>query len=244
MFANGRVIVIGCPIAARANIDARSRYGAASVPGPAGFRESAEFERLEAEVRRMDADGPAAVDRGKFSTLSLNFVSSQSKDVLVACWASYGFFQTGGYRGLAVGLGVLQNMVDAHWKRLYLPTKRERVLVGAIDWLVGRFGPEMAKNPPTEADYPAMLTASDVLDDLHREMREELVNGQVIERAEIALRTGRAGDRLVRPRRQKLPSAPHRQNPLHAIGPPSIERATNHKVSCSCVEAAALAAAP
>lgn len=214
-------VVIDCPSAARANIDARSRQGAASVPGPAStnFRESIEFERLEAEVRRMDADGPAAVDWNQFSTLSLHFVSRESKDILVACWASYGLFQNGGYQGLAVALGVLQNTVDADWERLYPPIKREHARIGAIDWLVGGLGREVAKNPRTKADYPAELTVYDVLDDLDRELREKLVNAQVIERAEIALRSSHAGDRLVRLRQQKLPSGPrpHRQNPLQRL---------------------------
>lgn len=82
-------------------------------------------------------------------------------------------------------------------------------------------GPEVAKNQQTEADYPAVLTGYDVLDDLDRELRSWSMSN--IERAEIALRTGQAGDRLVQPnvrlRRQKLPSGPlrHRQNPLQRL---------------------------
>lgn len=240
-------IVIDYPIAAHANIHARSRHYATSAPGPGGtnFRRSAEFERLEAQVRRMDAEGPAAVDWSKFSTLSLNLVSSQSKDILVA----YGLFLTGGYQGLAVDLGVL-HIVDTHWERLYPPIKRERARVGAIDWLVGCIGPEVVENPPTEADYPAVLTAYDVLDDLDRELREKLVNEQIIERAEIALPTGQAGDRLVRPNvrlsRQKLPSRPppHRQNQLHRLrcrprlkAPQTIRLAAvaSRRIGCSSI---------
>ncbi|WP_420965354.1 type VI secretion system protein TssA [Bradyrhizobium sp. B120] len=141
-------------------------------------RDAVEFERLEAEVRRMDADGPAAVDWSKVNTLSLHILANQSKDILVACWATYGLFRTGRYQGLAVGLGVLRGMVDAHWEGLFPPVKRERARVGAIDWLVGRVGPEVAENVPIETEYPAVLAAYEALDDLDRQLRDKLVNEQ------------------------------------------------------------------
>ncbi|WP_024508478.1 type VI secretion system protein TssA [Bradyrhizobium sp. ARR65] len=169
-------------VAARDDIDARARCGAAPVSGPApagmNVRATAEFERLEAEVRRMDANGPAAVDWSKVSTLSLHILANQSKDILVACWATYGLFRSTGYQGLAVGLGVLRGMVDAHWDGLFPPIKRERARVGAIDWLVGRVGPEVGENAPIETEYPAVLAAYEALDDLDRQLRDKLVNEQ------------------------------------------------------------------
>ncbi|MES5485411.1 type VI secretion system protein TssA [Bradyrhizobium sp. INPA03-11B] len=170
-------------IAARANIDARAQLGAAPVQGPAlagsNIREAAEFERLEAEVRRMDVDGPIAVDWRTVNALSLDILSKQSKDILVACWATYGLFRTEGYQGLAVGLGVLRGMVEAHWEGLFPPIKRERARVGAVDWLVGRIGRAVAENAPTEADYPAVLAAYDALDDLARQLSQKLIDEQV-----------------------------------------------------------------
>ncbi len=126
----------------------------------------------------MDADGPAAVDWSKVSTLSLHILSNDSKDILVACWATYGLFRTEGYQGLAIGLGVLRGMVHAHWEGLFPPIKRERARVGAIDWLVGRVGPEVAENAPIETEYPAVLAAYEALDDLDRQLHEKLVNEQ------------------------------------------------------------------
>ncbi|TAI61505.1 type VI secretion system protein TssA [Bradyrhizobium sp. Leo170] len=175
-------MVIDYRLLVRDDIDSRARHGAAPVPGPApagtNVRDAPEFEQLETEVRRMDADGPTAVDWSKVSTLSLHILSNQSKDLLVVCWATYGLFRTGGYQGLAVGLGVLRDMVDAHWEGLFPPIKRERARVGAIDWLVGRVGPEVAENVPIETEYPAVLAAYEALDDLDRQLRDKLVNEQ------------------------------------------------------------------
>ncbi|MGY3396430.1 type VI secretion system protein VasJ [Bradyrhizobium sp. USDA 3311] len=180
---HGFVSVINDWIAARANIDARAQLGAAPVPGPApagsNIREAAEFERLEGEVRRMDVDGPVAVDWRTVNALSLDILSKQSKDILVSCWATYGLFRTEGYQGLAVGLGVLRGMVNAHWEGLFPPIKRQRARVGAVDWLVGRIGPALAENAPTDADYPAVLAAYDALDDLSRQLSQNLIDEQV-----------------------------------------------------------------
>lgn len=181
------------------------------------------------------------------STPSLNFLSSQSKDVLGTCWTFYGLFQTGGYQRLSGGFGVLQNMADPHWEGIY-PIKRELVRGGAIDWPVGGLGPEVAKNPRADADYPAVLNSYDVLDDLDRELREKLVNQQIIERAEIALRTGgrilSAAERATEAAEatERSTAAPS-ESTARAEVPPTVESARNHKVSCSRVEAAASVAA-
>ncbi|WP_342723739.1 type VI secretion system ImpA family N-terminal domain-containing protein [Bradyrhizobium sp. B097] len=91
-------------IMVRDNIAARSRCGAAPFPGPvpAGIdiREAVEFRWIEAEVRRMDSDGPTAVDWRKVSTLSLDILTKQSKDILVACWATLVCFGLGDMRVL------------------------------------------------------------------------------------------------------------------------------------------------
>ncbi|MCC8955326.1 type VI secretion system protein TssA [Bradyrhizobium sp. Pear77] len=164
------------------DIDAGTRHGAARVPGPVpagtNVRDEAEFEQLETEVRRMDVDGPTAVDWSNVSTLSLHILANRSKDILVACWATYGLFRTGGYQGLAVGLGVLRGMVAAHWEGLFPPIERERARVGAIDWLAGRIAPELAANVPIETDDPAVLAAYEELTDLDRQLRDKLVNEQ------------------------------------------------------------------
>lgn len=170
-------------IMVRDNIAARSRRGAAPLPGPvpAGMdiREAAEFKWIEAEVRRMDADGPSAVDWSNVSTLSLDILAKQSKDILVACWATYGLFRVEGYEGLAVGLGVLRGMVEAHWEELFPPLNQEGARVGALDWLVGRLRPAVAGIVPTAADSLAVVAAYDSLDDLARQLSGKLVNRQL-----------------------------------------------------------------
>ncbi|WP_164940493.1 type VI secretion system ImpA family N-terminal domain-containing protein [Bradyrhizobium zhanjiangense] len=165
--------------------------GATPVPGPApagaDIRDGAEFKRLEAEVRRVEFDCPSAVDWGKVTTRSLDILSRQSKDILVACWASYGLFKIEGYEGLAVGLALLREMVDAHWEGLFPAIKQEHARIGALDWLVARLAPAVAETAPTEADASAVVVAYDALHDLVRQLSGKLVDKQLT--LEILLRT-------------------------------------------------------
>ncbi|MGX1350669.1 putative component of type VI protein secretion system [Bradyrhizobium elkanii] len=167
----------------RDDIAARARCGAAPAPGPlpAGtdIREAAEFKWIEAEVRRMDANGPAAVDWSNVSTLSLNILAKQSKDILVACWATYGLFRVDGYEGLAVGLGVLCGMVEMHWEGLFPPLKQEGARVEALDWLISRLRPAVAGIVPTPADSLAVVAAYDSLDDLAHQLSGKLASRQL-----------------------------------------------------------------
>ncbi|WFU31273.1 type VI secretion system ImpA family N-terminal domain-containing protein [Bradyrhizobium brasilense] len=169
-------------IVVRDNVAARSRCGAAPVPGPlpAGnnIREAAIFKRLESEIRRMNLEGAAAVDWGTVNMLSLDILSNRSKDILVASWATYGLFRVEGYQGLAVGLGVLRGMVDAHWDRLFPPVTREDARAGAVDWLLHLI-PALAGNEPAEADASAVIAAYDALDGFAGALGARLVNRQV-----------------------------------------------------------------
>ncbi|MDA9483375.1 hypothetical protein XI07_15380 [Bradyrhizobium sp. CCBAU 11445] len=118
---------------------------------------------------------------------SLDILSSQSKDILVACWATYGLFRVEGYAGLAVGLTLLQEMVDVYWEGLFPPIKQEHSRIGALDWLVARLAPAVAETAPTEADAAAVVVAYDALYDLVRQLSGKLVDKQ--RTLEVLLRT-------------------------------------------------------
>ncbi|MGL3210498.1 type VI secretion system ImpA family N-terminal domain-containing protein [Bradyrhizobium sp. BR 1433] len=165
-------------LAVRDNIAARSRSGATAVPAGNNIRGAAIFKRLEAEIRRMDLEEPAAVDRGKANMLALDILSKRSQDILVGSWLSYGLFRAEGYEGLAVGLGKLRIMVEARWDELFPPSKQEKARACAVEWLL-HLAPALAENEPTDADASAVVAACDALEGLARELRAKLVHGQV-----------------------------------------------------------------
>ena len=136
--------------------DERAGLGAAAISAeaPAGVdcRLLPEFEAVETEVRRLETDGPTAVDWRKVADGSLAILSGQSKDLLVAAWCAYALYRREGLPGLNVGLSILDGIVAEHWDNGFPPTRRERARVAAMDWLSGRLAPALVDVKVTEAE--------------------------------------------------------------------------------------------
>jgi type VI secretion system protein VasJ len=102
--------------------DSRTAIGAQpiSAAAPAGrdIRRDADFEAIEAELRRMDADGPGAVNWRKVVDGAAQVLSQRSKDLLAAVWLTYGLAREEGWQGLAVGMAILRGMVDEYWEAM------------------------------------------------------------------------------------------------------------------------------
>ncbi|MDP2800829.1 MAG: type VI secretion system protein TssA [Phreatobacter sp.] len=143
--------------------DERAEAGRSAISGanPAGedLRSSPVFEAIEAAVRRMDTEGPGAVDWKFVVAQSLTYLREQSKDLLVAAWLCYALTRLEGFSGLAVGLKIIDGIVDEHWEGGFPPVKRERARVAALDWLIGRVTPVVADLPADRADPAAVLAA-------------------------------------------------------------------------------------
>ncbi len=160
----------------------RIEAGGAPVPGgdPAGSdaRDEPEFEAIEAEVRRMETEGPAAVRWGNVSQNALALIQTRSKDMLVSAWLVYALYQTESYRGLAVGLAIFRDMIEVHWEGLQPPLKRERGRVAAAEWLVGRLAAPVGASEPGEADAEAVAAAAQALEDIDRILADKLTREQ------------------------------------------------------------------
>lgn len=158
--------------------DGRIAIGAAVIAGdnPAGsdVRGTPEFEAIETEIRRMDADGPNAVDWRLVADRSLALLRDQSKDLLVAAWLGYALVRLEGFKGLAVGLKVIEGMIATHWEGLFPPARRERARVAPLDWLVARAVPVVQALPAGEANPAAAIAAYDALGEIERLAGEKL----------------------------------------------------------------------
>lgn len=163
--------------------DARTAIGAqpVSAAAPAGtdIRREPEFDAIEAEVRRMDSDGPGAVRWRSVIDSSSEVLSQRSKDFLVGVWLAYGLAREEGWHGLAVGLIILRDMAREHWEAMQPSAKRERARVGAGEWLVGRLVPLVAEWKSVDKAAPAILAATEALDEVDRVMNERLTKEQV-----------------------------------------------------------------
>lgn len=162
--------------------DHRILIGAAAVsedvPAGADPRGGPEFEELEAQLRRMETDGPAAVNWRQVTEHSSAILGKRGKDLLIGVWLAYALVREERYHGLAVGLGVIRGMVAEHWDGMQPPVARERARVGALEWLVGRVAP-LLEGEAGEGDWPAVLYAYDQLGEIDTLTSEKLRKEQV-----------------------------------------------------------------
>ncbi|MEO5618521.1 MAG: type VI secretion system protein TssA [Candidatus Eisenbacteria bacterium] len=107
---------------------------------PAGdpARDTAEFEFLQTEIRKLEAADQPTVNWDGVAKAAHAILSVKSKDLLVASYLTLAEFETEGYAGLAAGLVVLRDLVDTHWEGLFPEIKRLRGRAAAFEWLNGR----------------------------------------------------------------------------------------------------------
>lgn len=143
------------------------------------IRNEPEGDRLEAEFRKFETEGPNAVDWKFFNETGLAAIHTKSKDLRLAARLTYGLFREEGYGGLAVGLAILDGMVDEHWEDLFPPVKRERGRAAALDWLAERVGSLVEAKQPDAASNGAVVYANDTLLRLDAALQQKMTSHPV-----------------------------------------------------------------
>lgn len=165
-----------------APFDPRIAIGASIIaegsPAGADPRGGEEFEVLETEIRKMETDGPAAVNWREVARLSSEILGGRGKDLLIGVWLAYALAREERFHGIATGLGLLKGMIAQHWDAMQPPAARERARVGALEWLVGRVAP-LCEGEIGEADWPAVLYAYEQLGEIDTLTSEKLKKEQV-----------------------------------------------------------------
>jgi type VI secretion system protein VasJ len=106
-------------------------------PTGSDVRYDPEFESLQAEVDKLFS--PSAVDRTdwkKVNDISIDILSTKSKDLLVACYLAVSQAHINQISGLADGLTIINDMVTVYWDALFPPKKRMRGRLGAIEFWI------------------------------------------------------------------------------------------------------------
>lgn len=145
--------------------DSRIAVGAAIPARASNPRQSPEFDALEAEIGRLETEGPAGIVWGDVVRLSAFLLESRGKDLLIACWLAHALHRLEQYRGLATGLGLIRGMMDAHWDGMQPPPTRERARSRALEWFADRSAP-LCEQRPDEDEAEAVLYAYQMLDEI------------------------------------------------------------------------------
>lgn len=158
--------------------DAVKALGSAPISPDAPAGESAryepEFERIEAEVAKLESVNPTDVDWKAVVADAKAILGSKSKDLLVAAFLCRGLFATEGYAGLVAGLSVMQDLVTGFWEPLFPPRPRARA--GAATWVAEKVGPAVAARPPGPGEAETVAEAVALLDALEALLAEKLAD--------------------------------------------------------------------
>ncbi|MEX1361826.1 MAG: type VI secretion system ImpA family N-terminal domain-containing protein, partial [Nannocystaceae bacterium] len=125
-------------------------------PGGADAAYDPELDAIKSEVGKLDSPTGGEVDWEMVTRDSQAVLTGRSKDLLIACYAAYGLYETEKLPGLAVGLAVLEGLLEEYWETMFPPVKRKRGRGNALGWLVGRLEIALPLLEPSPADRPAL----------------------------------------------------------------------------------------
>ncbi len=94
------------------------------------------YERVLAEVSKLDAVGGGEVDWQVVVDSGNEVLQTLSKDIRIACRVTYGLRRTKGLAGCVRGLALLAELTDQYWEGLFPSMRRLRARVGTINWLI------------------------------------------------------------------------------------------------------------
>lgn len=162
--------------------DPRAEVGKAALENPDAqeeFRDSPEFEELEAEFRKLETGGPNAVNWKQLNDETVKVLQTTSKDLVLATRLAFGLFVEEGYAGLATGLVILRDLTETHWETMVPPLRRERGRAGAYDWLAEKLAPMVEAKNPEGSNNGEIYIAHDALLELDTALEQKMTKSQV-----------------------------------------------------------------
>ena len=145
-------------------------------PSGESVRYEPEFEQLEAEMAKLESLKGEPVDWKAVVRLSSDILGRKSKDMLVSVYLCQGLLQTEGYRGLAVGLQIINDMTSTFWESMYPAVKRLRARKVAMEWLSEKASQFIGTHAPSDKDSEAVLQAARMSREIDGFLTEKMEN--------------------------------------------------------------------
>lgn len=149
-----------------------------SEANPCGdsVRYEPEFEQLEAEMAKLESLKGEPVDWKTVVRTSSDILQRKSKDLLVAVYLCQGLLQTEGFRGLAVGLQIINDMANAYWEPMYPAVKRLRARKVAMEWLSEKASLFVSNHTRTDKDNESVVQAAQISRELDGFLADKMGN--------------------------------------------------------------------
>jgi type VI secretion system protein VasJ len=134
---------------------------AGSNPAGVSARYESEFERLAAEIAKLESvEGKASIKWDIVADQSIALLSGKSKDLLVASYMTLGLLHEDGYAGLAAGFTACKNILNTFWENLFPEKARLRARSQAIQWMADRVTPALQeRSGAAKADKDPLTVA-------------------------------------------------------------------------------------
>ena len=136
-------------------------------------RYSNEYEALEHELGKAQSMHESGqIDWLKICENSETLLRTQSKDLRVGTWLTWGLYQRESFQGLLAGLGLLQHLCENHWAEIH-PSKT-RTRAAALSWLVPRLEQVLNENIAIKEQLPLFRRIVEHLESLDAAFTEHL----------------------------------------------------------------------
>jgi type VI secretion system protein VasJ len=111
---------------------------AGAEPGGQNATYDPRYEAVRVELAKLDAPTGGEVEWSRVQTGCHELLTAVTKDFLLASQYAIAMMQIERWGGLAVGIAVLDGMLDKWWDTGFPPVARMRGRGNALDWLVAR----------------------------------------------------------------------------------------------------------
>ncbi|MBN2243170.1 MAG: type VI secretion system protein TssA [Acidobacteria bacterium] len=145
----------------------------AENPGGLSARYEPEYERLQAEMQKLESLSGGPVDWNQVVSLSGEILRNKSKDLLVGGYLTLGLLETEGLGGLSGGLACLEGMISGHWESLFPEAKRMRARINALNWLSGKAGSAVSRREPGPEDREVLSACGETIRSLETLLEEK-----------------------------------------------------------------------
>lgn len=136
-------------------------------------RFSSEYEGLESELSKAQSMHESGqIDWLKICENSETLLRTQSKDLRVGAWLTWGLYQRESFQGLLAGLGFLQHLCENHWAEIHPGKARTRA--AALSWLVPRLEQVLNENIAIKEQLPLFRRLVEHLEGLDAACSEHL----------------------------------------------------------------------
>ena len=138
-----------------------------AAPAGESVRYEDRYQAVLREIEKLDSIVEKTPDWYAIQQTGQELLTTKTKDLTLAAYATLALFHREGYAGLVTGLDLCSDMLENFWETLWPEKKRLRARVNALDWLNERTGAAVRSKEPAGSEKEAIHACKDAVDRLN-----------------------------------------------------------------------------